>query len=200
MKNMKRIIGVAVLSFTLCMTSVSAHAATRKYVTADSLNVRTAPYIGDNVIKPVGYRNYVTVTGTDGDWTEIVMADGRIGFVSTDYLSEKQPPIKTTAKAVSSKGKYLGSFEITFYTPDPSENGGYACTALGTSFIPWRTAAVDTRVIPLGTTIYVEGYGTFRAEDTGGAIKGNRLDLCVSSHAEANRLGRVKGVSVYSSN
>ncbi len=58
--------------------------------------------------------------------------------------------------------------------------------------------AVDPRVIPLGTHLYVEGYGYCVAADTGGAIKGNRIDLCVESSREANRYGchRVRVVIV----
>ena len=50
--------------------------------------------------------------------------------------------------------------------------------------------AVDPRVIPLGTHVYVPGYGYAIAADTGGAIKGNRIDLCYDSYDEAIRWGR----------
>lgn len=58
------------------------------------------------------------------------------------------------------------------------------------------SVAVDPRVIPLGTKLYVEGYGYAIAEDTGGAIKGNRIDLFFNSNSEANDWG-VKLVNVY---
>ncbi len=50
--------------------------------------------------------------------------------------------------------------------------------------------AVDPRVIPLGTRIYVPGYGYGVAADTGGAIKGNRIDLCYDTGTEAINWGR----------
>jgi 3D (Asp-Asp-Asp) domain-containing protein len=50
--------------------------------------------------------------------------------------------------------------------------------------------AVDPRFIKLGTRVYVEGYGIAIAADTGGAIKGRRIDLCFNSRAEAARMGR----------
>ncbi len=50
--------------------------------------------------------------------------------------------------------------------------------------------AVDPRVIPLGTRLYVEGYGYGVAADTGGAIKGNRIDLCFDTVGEALTWGR----------
>ena len=56
--------------------------------------------------------------------------------------------------------------------------------------------AVDPRVIPLGTTVYVEGFGLRTAEDTGGAIKGNIIDIYMASTAECRRWGR-RNVTVY---
>jgi 3D (Asp-Asp-Asp) domain-containing protein/uncharacterized protein YabE (DUF348 family) len=50
--------------------------------------------------------------------------------------------------------------------------------------------AVDPRVIPFGTRVYVPGYGYAVAADTGGAIKGNRIDLCFATVAECFAWGR----------
>ncbi|MCS7265008.1 MAG: 3D domain-containing protein [Armatimonadetes bacterium] len=50
--------------------------------------------------------------------------------------------------------------------------------------------AVDPRVIPLGTTLYVDRYGFAIAADTGRKIKGARIDLCFPTHKEALRFGR----------
>lgn len=56
-------------------------------------------------------------------------------------------------------------------------------------------AAVDPNVIPMGTRLYVEGYGNAIAADQGGAIKGNRIDLFFESHQEALDYG-IKTVKV----
>ena len=50
--------------------------------------------------------------------------------------------------------------------------------------------AVDPSVIPLGTHLYVEGYGYAVAGDTGGNIRGRRVDLCYNTYDEAIRFGR----------
>jgi uncharacterized protein YabE (DUF348 family) len=60
----------------------------------------------------------------------------------------------------------------------------------------YSTIAVDPSVIPLGTKVYVEGYGYAIAQDTGGAIKGNIIDLYFNSMSEVNAWG-VKYVNVY---
>ena len=56
--------------------------------------------------------------------------------------------------------------------------------------------AVDPRVIPLGTRVYVDGYGYALAADTGSAIKGNRIDVCFATHEEALRWG-MRNLKVY---
>ena len=98
----------------------------------------------------------------------------------------------------AAKGTYLGEFKLTFYTPDPSENGGYTVTATGKSLSAnvWKAVAVDPSVIPLGSTVYIEGFGTFTAEDVGGVINGNRIDVLVGSYAEADALG-IQWAKVY---
>jgi 3D (Asp-Asp-Asp) domain-containing protein len=55
--------------------------------------------------------------------------------------------------------------------------------------------AVDSRVIPMGSRLYIEGYGEGIAADQGGAIKGNRIDLCFSNHQQASNWG-IKTVKV----
>ena len=70
---------------------------------------------------------------------------------------------------------------------------GDGLTATGTQVQPGVTCAVDPDVIPLGSTVMVDfGDGVlhaYRAEDTGGAVRGNHVDLCVASHQEAEALG-----------
>ena len=82
-----------------------------------------------------------------------------------------------------------GEFKLTFYCSCVicSENYGHL-TSTGTTCIPAQTIAVDPSIIPYGSQVMIGGH-VFLAEDTGGAIKGNRIDVFVSSHAEANALG-----------
>lgn len=73
-------------------------------------------------------------------------------------------------------------------------------TYSGTLAVPYETCAVDPDVIPLGSDVTVDygdgGLHHYRAEDVGGGAKGNRIDICVSSHEEALELG-VKAATIY---
>jgi len=60
----------------------------------------------------------------------------------------------------------------------------------------YSTVAVDPRVIPLGTKLYIEGYGYAIAEDVGGAIKGNKIDLYYNSSSESLNWGS-RNVKIY---
>ena len=80
------------------------------------------------------------------------------------------------------------------------DDPGYGITASGRKATPYVSVAVDPDVIPLGADVLVD-YGDgeihyYRADDTGGAVKGNHIDLCVGSHQEAIELG-VKTVTVW---
>jgi 3D (Asp-Asp-Asp) domain-containing protein len=87
--------------------------------------------------------------------------------------------------------------EATAYDPSPRSIGpkatGYTYLGLKAAY---GIVAVDPRVIPLRTRLYIPGYGEALAGDTGGAIKGNRIDLCFDTYEEAIRFGR-RQVEVY---
>lgn len=98
---------------------------------------------------------------------------------------------------IKSNATSLGSYKLTFYCPCATCNGvAGAKTASGTTPTEGRTIAVDSSIIPLGSRVYIEGYGVFIAEDTGGAIKNNKIDIFVSSHDRAYDLG-VQNAAVY---
>ena len=90
------------------------------------------------------------------------------------------------------------SFESTGKLPGDKY---YGITASGTKVRP-GVVAVDPNVIPLGTKLYIQSldgskdYGFAIAEDTGGAIKGNRIDLFFENSQDVYRFGRRK-VKVY---
>lgn len=85
-------------------------------------------------------------------------------------------------------GRSLGQFRLTSYCSCRKCNGKWTGkpTAYGTSLEVGRTIAVDKRVIPLGSEVDInipgKGWERFRAEDTGSAIKGKRIDVYVGNN------------------
>ena len=98
-------------------------------------------------------------------------------------------------EALLSRSSVIDDCTVTFYCAEryPHICGtGDGIAADGTPVLPWATCAVDPSIIPLGSTVMVDlcdGYGlrTLVANDTG--VKGNHIDICVPTHAEALRLG-----------
>lgn len=83
------------------------------------------------------------------------------------------------------------NMSATGYDASPETIGPHATGRTRTGRIAeYGVVAVDPRVIPLNTIVYVEGYGFALACDTGSAIKGNRIDLCFDSRYTANQFGR----------
>lgn len=81
---------------------------------------------------------------------------------------------------------YTAGYESTGKYPD---NPAYGITASGKTVRKGMVAA-DTRFLPFGTKIYIEGLGIFIVEDTGGDIKGNRIDIYYDNLNEAIKFGR----------
>ncbi|MED1511453.1 MULTISPECIES: cell wall-binding protein EntA [Bacillus] len=107
-----------------------------------------------------------------------------------------KPAVKAAETSEPSGGREL-TVEATAYTAHPSENGGTyggrVLTAMGhdlTANPNMKMIAVDPKVIPLGSKVWVEGYGEAIAGDTGGAIKGNRIDVLLGSDSAAQKWGR----------
>lgn len=95
------------------------------------------------------------------------------------------------------KVKEVGTCKVTFYCQCQRCNGNNDKVAKdGSALEPFVTCAVDPSVIPLGSEVFVDfGDGnvwTLEARDTGSAIKGNVIDICVNTHEQALQLGVMK--------
>lgn len=149
-------------------------------------------------LKSEGYdmTKYDANVGLDASITdnlEIVLEDKvvKAARIQAEEEAERARQVET-----SRGGETYGDtmvMEASAYLP--GDGNGNGITAMG---IPatYGVAAVDPRVIPLGTRLYVEGYGEAIAADTGGAIRGNKIDLCMESYNEAMNFGR-RSVTVY---
>lgn len=92
---------------------------------------------------------------------------------------------------------------LTAYTAGVESTGktkshpAYGITRSGSKAEEGRTIAVDPSIIPLGATVLIEGIGIRKAEDTGSAIKGARIDVFMEDVEEAIKFGVKKNVKVY---
>ncbi|MCU7710679.1 LysM peptidoglycan-binding domain-containing protein [Priestia sp. JV24] len=104
------------------------------------------------------------------------------------------PSTSTPAPAPAQERKSVSkeiTVEATAYTAYCAGCSGITATGIDLRSNPNRKViAVDPRVIPLGSRVYVEGYGEAIAGDTGGAIKGTRVDLFMASQSSALNWGR----------
>jgi len=129
---------------------------------------------------------------------DVVSKDGKV--IAKRLVDRKYVEPKNTVFAMSPSGyptnrgswtrSKIITMEATAYDPGAGlSKANYGQTKMGIR-ARFGVVAVDPRVIKLGTMVYVEGYGFAIAADTGGAIKGNRIDLCMATNAECNRFGR----------
>lgn len=145
---------------------------------------------------------------------EPVEAIGAVKVVTVQKVGTLPAPVKTVQTAEPAEQlTSLGTFKLTHYCACEKCCGKWALsrpldengqpivyTASGTVAKQGRTIAVDTRVIPYGTEVlvrYADGTEqTFVAEDCGGAIKENRIDIYMESHQAALTAG-VKTAEVF---
>lgn len=108
--------------------------------------------------------------------------------------TEPEPPTEpeTTYR------EHLGEFTITYYCACEKCCGKTdGITASGAVVREGVTVAVDRSVIPLGTYLYIEGIGYRVAQDVGGAIKGNKIDVYMKNHNDALKCGVEYNVNVW---
>jgi 3D (Asp-Asp-Asp) domain-containing protein len=144
---------------------------------------------------------------------QVVVQQGQAGEKEIQYLYRYRDGVKAAEKIIGSSitkqpvtrivavphptmlasrgGQYLRHIQMVATAYAPFHCGGSSSGHCALGFQAGKgVAAVDPRLIPLGTKLYIEGYGEALAADTGGAIKGSRIDLCYDSYDEAMHFGR----------
>lgn len=129
----------------------------------------------------------------DGSITRELLAEIVLAEPKEEIVSVGRKNLITTSRG-DFRYKAVYQMQATAYTPF-LEGAGSGYTATG---VPARrgVVAVDPRVIPLGSHVYIPGYGHAIAADTGGDIKGSRIDVCIDTYQEAIIFGR-RSVTVY---
>ncbi len=183
-----------------------------------TINVIRVEKVTDVVEEPISYAVVTQKDENLDTGTEKVITEGQEGLISKEYevtlengkevsrvvlnekkLKDKQDKVVsvgTKAKPiqVASRGSGNGKeIYVTSTAYTASCNGCSGTTATGVNLHANPNAkviAVDPGVIPLGSKVYVDGYGYAIASDTGGAIKGNKIDVFFPSKSDAYRWGR----------
>ncbi len=158
-------------------------------------------YVGQTEIQQEGVKGEkkltYNVTYVNGKESDRELIGEEVTTEPVEKIVRVGIKIKSSFKKTSSTPttyKKVIAMEATAYS-----EGGYTASGLPAKV---GVVAVDPNVIPLGTKVYVETadgkyiYGTAVAADTGGAIKGNKIDLCVHTSKEAYQFGR-RTVNVY---
>lgn len=187
---------------------ITLHRVTHKIETAEViLPYETKRIFDDRLEKGITRILQKGKNGKIKQTIKVIYEDGKeIGreILDKEILVEAVPEVISvgTKSFVYRGGKtvhFVKALEMvaTAYYPGPESCGVWAdgYTYLGMKATK-GVVAVDPRVIPLRTRLYVEGYGYAVAGDIGGAIKGNKIDLCFDTYKEARRYGR-KVVKVY---
>ena len=127
---------------------------------------------------------FEVILDIDG-WSMITTCNG-FAYIKSEYLSYEKTELIP-----------LGKFKISHYCIEPHKHicgDGTGLTKSGNR-VHVGSLSVDPRIIPLGSTVVINGQ-EYIADDTGGTIKGRRLDLAVASHKEALNKG-VYSAEVY---
>jgi len=148
-------------------------------------------------------------------YTSEVIAIGKkpVPIIVADTTQQElpsSPPVAAAAAVIqptvtpnAPTGKYTIQAELTAYTAGVESTGkhpgdkGYGITFSGATVKEEHTISVDPTVIPLNWWVYIEGIGYRKAEDTGSAIKGNRIDVFMGSLDDAKRFGRKTNITVH---
>lgn len=184
--------------------TISTQVRTHRLYTAVAPAVRISADMAPGVRKVLrrGKASVVVVTERVTQWSGVVVDRHPISRV---VVQRAQPglivegPPRTIAEAMAatnSRGLIaVYAMVSTAYTADSASATPTGRTATGI-MARYGVVAVDPHVIPLGSQVFIPGYGTAIAADTGGAIIGNRIDLCMDSLHQAIQWGR-QPVKVY---
>ena len=114
-----------------------------------------------------------------------------LALLAIQHPAATQPHAPSPAAEAVAQMTYAGEYTIVAYCAEqyPHICGGNPTTASGEPVTPGVTVAADPDVMPLGTRIYIDGIGERVVQDTGGAIRGRKIDLAVESHQEAVEFG-----------
>ena len=185
-KTLFKFLLVLTVIFSIGVTNIFADST--GVVTASKLNVRKGPSTKYSTMGSLYKNKGVTILGESNGWYKVSL-NGKEGWASKQYIkvsgNSSSSNTSQTISSNNSQGNVVRTMNVvaTAYT-------GYSTTSTGQKPV-WGTIAVDPKIIPYGTKVYIPQFGrTFIANNTGGAIKGNKIDIFMNTKKECYNWGR----------
>jgi len=195
-------IGVVIALGFGAMVALAQSEGTSKNKTETRVTAVKIPYeTVYEVSRTVGPGRLVTARkGQNGEVRRTYSVDIRNGKVVTRRLlaTDRRDPISALiylgrAGFAPSRGNFSRHRVLTMHASAYEPSAGRARPTFRTATgrrAEFGVVAVDPRVIPLNSIVFVEGYGMAIAADKGSAIKGNRIDVCLPTRSAAMKFGR----------
>lgn len=156
--------------------SSKTYLTTTNATVKSNVNVRSGASTKYKSIDKLKKGEKIKVLSTSGNWTKVQFDGNKTGWSHKNYIN------KTSSSGSSMSVKKTLTVKAYAYT-----GGGY--TAMGTK-AKYGTLAVDPKVIPYGTKVYIKELDkVFTAEDCGGGIKGNKVDIYMNSESACRNWG-----------
>ena len=161
-------------------------------VATANLNLRRGPSTSYGILGVINKGDKVSVIEhTISTWYKVKLSNGKIGYCSSKYL-KSQDQIDSSTNKPTSDTDIAYTLDVKAYAYCTG-----TITATGTKPTFGRTIAVDPKVIPYGTRVYIPEFDkTFIAEDCGGGIKGNKIDIYMNTKEECINWG-VRNITLY---
>jgi len=150
---------------------------------------KTSTAVTNKPIQPVAHESKETTTSVNNNATAMENKP-ETNAPSTSNTASKENAPATTAPTTNNTASKEIIVEASAYTASCEGCSGITATGIDLKANPnAKVISVDPSIIPLGSKVYVEGYGEAIAGDTGGAIKGKRIDVFFPSQQDAINFG-----------
>lgn len=201
---MKKLVKEATLIMTVaialagmyCLKGEAKTATTRDNSSKEVITIEEAPNLQGGAGRVLATSETVEITPFPSELVDMELVEteeensteAEKELVEEENLVEFVPEAEIQEETVEEDNSWSAEFHVTAYCGCSYCSEGYGVTASGTTVTAGRTIAVDPDLIPLGSTVVINGH-EYIAEDTGGAINGYDIDIYFESHQEALEFG-----------